>query len=263
MVGTVAGLEVEMIDGIALVTISRPEAGNSIDPPTASALNSLWLAAAEDDDVVVVVVIGAGERFFCTGMDLKKTATPGGTPYVVEYLKGQQLSFAPPVDFHKPTLVALNGMALGAGLELALACDVRIAAVGAELGLPEVKIGSMPGQGGTQRLPRLIPRSVAMKMLLTGDRMSASDALRYGLVTDVVEAAELKTTALELAGRIASAAPLAVQAVKTAVNLGADLPLEDALRLEAFLWGSLRETHDRTEGRTAFAEKRPPRWQGR
>ena len=167
------------------------------------------------------------------------------------------------MEMDKPIIGAINGYAMGGGMELALACDVRIASENAQFALSEVRIGSIPGAGGTQYLPRLIGRSDAMLMLLTGDRVDAQEALRIGLVSKVVPAAQLLETALAIATRIAQNAPLSVRAVKRLVREGSALPLDRALALESYVFGLLRDTEDRIEGRRAFQEKRAPVYRGR
>jgi E-phenylitaconyl-CoA hydratase len=163
----------------------------------------------------------------------------------------------------KPVICAINGYALGGGLELALACDIRIAADHARFGLPEVRVGSIPGAGGTQRLPRTIGASDAMLLLLTGDHIDAAEALRLGIVSRVVPAADLIREAEAIAGRIAANAPLSVRTIKRLVHQGRSMPLEVAIAQERLTWGALRDTEDRIEGRRAFAEKRKPVYRGR
>jgi len=259
---TIAGLRIERRDHVATVVLDRPEAGNSLDPDTVTALEEAWRDLAHDDDVWVVVVTGAGDRFFCTGTDLKKTPPPSES-YASSLLNGRGIRLGPPSTFLKPTIASINGMAVGGGLEIALACDLRVAATTAQFGLSEVRVGSLAGQGGTQRLPRAIPRAIAMKMLLTGERIGAEEAHRIGLVSDLYDPAELSERTHELAATICRAAPLSVRAAKLAATRGADLPLEAGLALEDQLWGALRDTEDRLEGRRAFAEKRPPKWAAR
>ena len=167
------------------------------------------------------------------------------------------------MEMDKPLIGAINGLAYGGGLEIALGCDIRIAAEGARFALSEVRVGTLPGSGGTQRLPRLIGRSDAMLMLLTGDAIDAAEALRVGLVSQVLPADQVLPAARAMAQRIASNAPLAVRAVKRLVRQGADLPLAAALDAERSAWGVLRDTEDRLEGRAAFAAKRPPVYRGR
>ncbi len=163
----------------------------------------------------------------------------------------------------KPLIAAVNGHALGGGAEIALDCDIRIASESATFGLPEARWGSVPAVGGVSKLLRAIPRAVAMHMLLTGDRIDAAEAHRVGLVSDVVAPGELLARALEIADRIAANAPLAVRSIKTLATRTEDLPLSRSVELEQLLWGLLRDTHDRVEGRLAFADRRQPEYHGR
>lgn len=251
-------------DGIATITLNRPEAMNAIDPETAAELRERWRAIALDASVRCVILTGTGTRAFCTGSDLKKTMPP--RQGVAE------LSFGPQTTPHLldgidavrvPIICAVNGYALGGGLELALACDIRIAGRSARFGLTEVCIGSIPGGAGTQRLPRTIGLSNAMHLLLTGEIVDAAEALRVGLVSRLVPDAELPEAARAIAARISGNAPLAVAAVKRLVRDGLEMPLDEAVRHEAMVFGVLRDSHDRIEGRKAFQEKRKPNFQGR
>jgi len=250
-------------DGIAVVTLNRPEAMNSIDPASNMQLQEAWDEVSRNDEIRVLVVTGAGERAFCTGADLKKTMPPAESPAQQLYGGG-----AKPLNFgslqtHKPVIAAINGYALGGGLELALLADIRICSENAQFGLPEVRVGSIPGAGGTQRLIRAVGQSDAMCMLLTGERIDAEEALRIGLVSKVVTLATLQDTALRLARAITANAPLAVTAVKRLAMIGRELPLAAGLELERQAFGLLRDTEDRLEGRRAFGEKRTPAFGGR
>jgi E-phenylitaconyl-CoA hydratase len=258
---TPLGFEVK--DRVAIVTLNRPESMNAIDPELRQALREAWQRVASDDSIRVAVLTGSGARAFCTGADLKKTMPPKESFAELNFGRAEADHLQAGMDFDKPIVAAINGMALGGGLELALACDIRIAADHAQFALPEVRIGSIPGAGGTQRLPRAIASSDAMLLLLTGDRIDAQEALRMGLVSKVVPPEELMTATLSIAARIADNAPLSVRAVKRLVREGADMPLEAAVRSERYVWGLLRDTEDRIEGRKAFQEKRPPVYQGR
>lgn len=245
---------------VAYVTLDRPEAMNALDPESWQELHQIWRTIKEDREIRVSVLTGAGERAFCTGSDLKKTMLPkeslASTYFDEENLLG-------PMEMWKPIVCAVNGYAIGGGLEMALACDIRMASTKAAFGLSEVKVGSLPGLGGTQRLVRAIPRSIAMKMLLTGDRIDAQEAYRIGLISDLVEPNELMDKAREMAEKIAENAPLSVKAAKQAVIVGSDLPVKQGSTLENLLWGLLRDTEDRIEGRRAFAEKRAPQYKGK
>jgi E-phenylitaconyl-CoA hydratase len=255
-------LEFSVKDQVATVVLNRPEAMNSIDPETEAELLACWQRIREDDGVRVVILTGAGERAFCTGSDLKKTMPPPESYASFAFGRGD-VDIASRLATDKPVICAINGYALGGGLEIALACDIRIAADHARFGLPEVRVGSIPGAGGTQRLPRTIGASDAMLLLLTGDHIDAAEALRLGIVSRVVPLADLRREAEAIAARIAANAPLSVRAVKRLVRQGRDMPLDLAIAQERLTFGVLRDTEDRVEGRRAFAEKRKPIYRGR
>lgn len=256
-------LEFSVVDGIALLRLNRPEALNAIDPELRAALRDAWHEVARDDRIRVAVLTGAGERAFCVGADLKKTMPPSESFAELTFGRAESDHLLAGMAMDKPIIAAINGHAIGGGLEITLACDIRIAASHAQFGLPEARVGSMPGAGGTQRLPRMIGQSSAMQMLLTGDRIDAAEALRLGLVSTLHAPADLLPAAQEIAARIAANAPLAVRAIKRTVRFGLDLPLEAAVALERLAFGALRDTEDRIEGRKAFQEKREPVFRGR
>src|SRR5262245_30099569 len=216
---------------------------------------------AGDDDVRVVIVTGAGERAFSAGADMRECVEPLVPVRFREHRR--QVDFRQAMDrCRQPIIAAIRGYALGGGLELALACDIRIAGDDAQLGLTEVNLAIIPGGGGTQRLPRLVGRGKPLEMILTGARLPATEALRIGLVERVVPAAEVLKAAMQLARTVADKAPVAVRYAKEAVVKGLELPLADGLRLEGDLSTLLRTTEDRLEGARAFLEKRRPRWKG-
>lgn len=256
-------LDVEVRDHIATITLNRPEAMNSFDPEMRSALQDTWLRIDADDDIRVAVITGAGDRAFCTGADLKNTMPPTESHAAITFGTNERDHLLDGLDTDKPLVCAINGYAIGGGLEIALACDIRIAASHAQFGLSEVKVGSIPGAGGTQMLPRAIGRAMAMQMLLTGERIDADTALRCGLISEIHDLEQLRDRAHEIAARIAANAPLSVRAVKRLVARGADMPLASAMEVERFVFGLLRDTEDRIEGRVAFKEKRPPDYKGR
>lgn len=256
-------LDVTVSEGIATITLNRPEALNAIDPEMRTALQEAWRRIGSDDAIRVAILTGAGDRAFCVGADLKKTMPPAESYASIAFGHPQGDHLLDGLDTDKPLICAINGFAIGGGLEIALACDIRIAVPTARFGLGEVKVGSIPTAGGTQLLPRAIGRSLAMQMMLTGEPIDADTALRSGLVSELVPAEELLARAHAIATRIAANAPLAVRAVKRLVTRGADLPLDVAMEVERFVWGLLRDTEDRIEGRTAFSEKRPPEFRGR
>jgi E-phenylitaconyl-CoA hydratase len=245
---------------VAYITINRPEAMNALDPSSIQSLDRIWQEVKDDPAVRVSVLTGAGPKSFCTGTDMKSTPAPTECMAAIYLRDGQPI--LPRMKMWKPIIAAINGYAVGGGLEIALACDMRIATTNAKFGLTEVKVASLAGLNGTQMLPRVLPHAIAMKMLLTGDMISADEALRYGLVSDVVEPASLMETASMYAEKIANAAPLSVQAAKQAAILGQDMPLEHGILFAHMLWGTLRDTEDRKEGFKAFAEKRQPQWRG-
>jgi enoyl-CoA hydratase/carnithine racemase len=249
-------------DRVATVTLNRPDVHNAMNEAMRRDLTRCFDAIALDEDVRVVVVTGAGERAFSAGADIREFVEPLVPVRFRE--QRRRLDFRQAMDrCWQPIIAAVNGFALGGGLELALACDIRIAAAGATLGLTEVNLAIIPGGGGTQRLPRLIGRGKALELILTGARIPADEALRIGLVERVVPGGEALKAATELARSMAAKAPVALRYAKEAVVKGLELPLADGLRLEGDLSTLLRTTEDRLEGAKAFLEKRSPRWTGR
>ena len=247
---------------VATVTLNRPDVHNAMNEAMRRDLTRCFDSVALDDDVKVVVVTGAGERAFSAGADIREFVEPLVAVRFRE--QRRRLDFRQAMDrCSQPIIAAVNGFALGGGLELALACDIRVAAVGATLGLTEINLAIIPGGGGTQRLPRLVGRGKALEMILTGARIPADEALRIGLVERVVPTGEALKAATELARAIAAKAPVALRYAKEAVVKGLELPLADGLRLEGDLSTLLRTTEDRVEGAKAFLEKRTPRWTGR
>lgn len=244
------------------VTLDRPKA-NAIDAATSRALGACFAAFRDDPALRVAIVTAAGERFFSAGWDLKAAAAGDDTDYGVGGFAGLTELF----DLQKPVIAAVNGLCVGGGFEMALACDLMVAAEGVEFMLPEVTIGLIPDAGGVLRLPRRLPRAVAFEMMLTGARLSAEDALRHGLVNRVVPRTALMATAREIAELIVAAAPLAVNAVKAVVAATEHLPLAEAYA--AMRRGRIPEydrvlaSEDIREGPRAFAEKRKPVWRGR
>lgn len=256
-------LDIDVRAHVATVTLNRPEAMNAIDPDLRAALHDAWHRISTDDDIRVALLTGAGERAFCAGSDLKKTMPPPESHATQTFGSSEPDHLLAGLDTDKPLVCAINGYAIGGGLELALACDIRIAATHARFALAEVQVGSIPGAGGTQALPRAIGRSMAMQMLLTGDRIDAQTALRCGLVSEVLEPDDLLDRGRQIAERIAANAPLSVRAVKRLVKLGEDTSVKTGMEMERFVWGLLRDTEDRIEGRRAFQEKRSPEYRGR
>jgi enoyl-CoA hydratase/carnithine racemase len=246
-------------DGIALLRLNRPERLNALNMALRESLAAHFTELAADETVRCVVITG-DEKAFAAGADL--TELVERTPTDAAFAK-TRAAWAAVEGYRRPIIAAVSGFALGGGCELAMHCDIIIAGQGATFGQPEVKVGIMPGAGGTQRLVRAVGKFAAMRWLLTGDLLSASDAHRLGLVSEVVPDGEVLQRALQIATRIAALPPLAVAAIKKTVLLGADLPLEAALRLEGQSFQMLFATEDRTEGMRAFLEKRKPQFKGR
>jgi methylglutaconyl-CoA hydratase len=246
--------------GVVWVTLHRPQARNALSRALNLELRQLAVELGEDREARAVVLTGAGGAF-SAGADLKErrgVAAADSGPYV-DAISGAITAWA---EMPRPTIAAMSGPALGGGLELALACDFRIAADDAVMGLSEVRLGIMPGAGGTQRLARLVGVARAKELVLTGRRIDARRALEIGLVARVVPAAELHAAAEELAAELAGCAPLSVAMAKQAIDQGIDLPLEQALALERRCYDVTLHSEDRNEGLRAFAEKRAPRFRG-
>jgi enoyl-CoA hydratase len=248
-------------DGVATVTIHRPEKRNALNAQVRRELVDALDALAEDPDVRVVILTGAGDRAFVAGADIGEFAERSPLEQRAA-MEGRRV-FEVLADHPKPTIAAINGYALGGGCELALACDLRIAARSARLGQPEVALGLLPGGGGTQRLPRLVGLGRALRMILTGDLLDAEEAARIGLVDEVVDDDALAGRARAVANRIAAHSPVAVKLIKQAVRAAAELPLSAGLALERELFITAFASEDRAEGVAAFLEKRTPAFRGR
>jgi len=247
---------------LAVVTIDRPKVLNALNAETFSELSEAFEGLAADPAIHVILIAGAGDRAFVAGADIRElvSLTPEeGRSYA---LRGQGV-FRRIETLGKPVIACIQGFALGGGCELAMACTLRLAADDARLGQPEVKLGLMPGYGGSQRLARLVGRSEGLKLLLTGAIIDAREALRIGLVDEVLPAAGLMQRAEALAQEIAANAPLAVAEILRAVDEGFDLPLDLALLRESVYFSGLCATADKNEGVQAFLEKRPPVWKGK
>ncbi len=253
---------VDRQDHVVTITLNRPDVLNAQNNPMRQELFAVFAGLKQDEDVRAIVVTGAGERAFSAGADIKEFLEPPPPTRFREQRK--RLDYRGEMDrCPQPIIAAIRGFALGGGLELALACDIRIAAEDAQLGLTEVNLAIIPGGGGTQRLPRVVGRGKALEMILTGARVPAAEALKIGLVERVVPVAELLPAAQALARTMADKAPVALRYAKEAVVSGLGLPLADGLRLENDLSTLLRTTEDRVEGARAFVEKRKPKWSGR
>ena len=254
-------LNITVEDKVCVVELNRPHAMNSIDPEMREELYAFYDRMKKDDAIHVIIFTGAGDKAFCTGADLKKTMPDTNVSYAQQLLgEGDPGSAFKGLETDKPIICAVNGYALAGGTELLCACDIAIASDNATFGLTEVKRGSIPWGGSIQRLPRSISKSDAMLLLLTGDMIDAQEALRIGLVSKVVPRKDLMPTALDIGRRIAKNAPLAVRAVKQLVTRGQDMPLTQALQVDKYMYGLLKDSEDRIEGRKAFAEKREPVW---
>jgi enoyl-CoA hydratase len=255
-------LLIERRDHVAFVTFNRPKVLNALNDETLEELDSCLLDIRSNSDIRVVVFTGAGEKAFIAGADITELARFSPQEGMECSLRGQAL-FDRVEDLGKPTIAAINGYALGGGCEFALACTIRIASRTARIGLPELKIGIIPAYGGTQRLPRLIGKGMALQMMLTSEFLSAEDALRCGLVTQVVVPDQLLPTAESIARKIIANAPLAVQYCVEAVTKGLETSRSAGMRLEASLSGMCFATEDMHEGTRAFLEKRTAQFIGR
>jgi E-phenylitaconyl-CoA hydratase len=265
------GVDASREGEILVIRLNRPEVHNSLDPAAMAALRRALEDFRDDASLAVAVITGAGDRAFCAGSDLRRTP-PAGDPFAAAvlgpwadgvdrggYVRAITLS---EIGVGKPLIAAVNGHAAGGGLEIALGCHLRVASANATFSLPEARWASVPAAGGLSALLRAVPPAVAMKMLLTGDRIDAAEALRVGLVSDVTEPGEVLGLALTLARRIAANGPLSVRAIAALAQRSYDLPLTHAIAFEQTMWGLLRDTADRAEGRAAFAERRDPSYGG-
>ena len=230
---------------IARITLNRPEADNAINQQLAREMEEVCSGINQDDDIYVVVISAAGDKAFCAGSEVKANVA------------------AAVAGIDRPVIAAINGVALGEGLELALSCDIRLASDRARFGLPQVSSGTIPMNGGTQRLPRLVGKGKALELILTGETIDAEEAFKIGLVSKIVPHEQLVAEVEALAQKTASQAPISLRFVKEAVNKGLDLTLEQGLRLEGDLYFLIHTTADRTEGIRAFLEKRKPEFKGK
>ncbi|MGA8072667.1 MAG: enoyl-CoA hydratase-related protein [Candidatus Acidiferrales bacterium] len=252
----------EVKDQIARITVNRPQVLNALNRATVEELDRAFDAARADSGVRALIITGAGEKSFVAGADINELAKQSP-------VEGKEYSLFGQAAFHKletmgkPSIAAINGFALGGGCELALCCSIRIASKNARLGQPEVKLGLLPGYGGTQRLARLCGKGVAHELLLSGEMIPADEALRVGLVNHVVELPELIPAAEKIAQKIVANAPLAVKYAMEAVEHGMEMTQEEGLFLEATLFGLCCATEDMREGTKAFLDKRPAKFQGR
>jgi enoyl-CoA hydratase len=252
----------EKNDGIARITFNRPKVLNALNRKTIEELRGALLDARDDVNVRVLILTGAGEKAFVAGADIGELSQQ--TP-----VNGKDFSLFGQSVFHlletmgKPSICAINGFALGGGCELALSCSIRIASKNAKLGQPEVKLGILPGYGGSQRLTRLCGKGMAHELCLTGEMITAEEAMRIGLVNHIHEAAELLPAAEAMARKIVANGPLAVKFTMEAIERGVEMPLQEGLFLEAALFGVACATEDMREGTKAFLEKRPAAFKGK
>ncbi len=255
-------LLLEKRDQLAIVTVNRPKVMNALNAQTVAELDECFTNLGKDPEVRAIILTGAGEKAFVAGADINEFVSWSPQQAMESALRGQAV-FSRIEHLGKTTIAAVNGFALGGGCELALSCTMRIASQNARLGQPEVKLGITPGYGGSQRLPRLIGKGMALQMILTGDPMPAEEALRWGLVNQVVALDQLLPTAEAIAKKIIANGPLAVSYSIEAVNRGLDMSQEEGLHLEATLFGLSFATEDKQEGVQAFLEKRAARFAGR
>jgi enoyl-CoA hydratase/carnithine racemase len=257
-----SNLIVEVRDAIAHVTINRPDARNALSKATNEELLAAASGFATNSDIRAVILRGSGDKSFCAGADLKerKGVSPADTGPYVDAISGAITAWS---KIPQPTLAVVNGFAFGGGMELAIACDLRIAATNALFGLTEVRLGIMPGAGGTQRLPRLIGVAAAKELILLGKRFDAEQALRLGLVSAVVAQADLDAKVDEIVGELLLCAPLSTRMAKEAIDRGTEVNIDEGLQIERACYEKTLFTEDRNEGLRAFAEKRPPKYEGR
>jgi len=252
----------EKREGIAYVTVNRPKVLNALNAATMRELGECFAGIAGDPEVRVVILTGAGEKAFVAGADINELAVLTPLEAQETTLRGQAV-LERIENLGKPVIAAINGYALGGGCEIAMACTLRVASENARLGQPEVKLGIVPGYGGTQRLPRLVGAGLALQMVLTGEPINAAEAYRIGLVNQVVPAAELIPTCEALAKKIMANGPVAVRLAQEAVHRGLNMTLSEGMNLEATLFALACATEDSKEGTRAFLEKRPARFAGR
>lgn len=252
----------ERREAVGLITINRPASLNALDMATLADLDAAVTRAEQDKDVRVIVFTGAGDRAFVAGGDIADLNSRQGLPHYLELGERIHAVFRHVETLDKPTISAINGWALGGGTELLLCTDIRIAADGAKFGLPEITLGIFPGAGGTQRLTRQIPLCKARELMFTGDRISADDAERLGLINKVVPAGELMAAVMTLANQIAVKSPLTLKLLKRTLVDGDEMPLRAALRHEHAMIGLVFDSSDAHEGCSAFLEKRKAQFRG-
>lgn len=255
-------LKYEKSDHVATVTINREKVLNALSIQTVAEMDAAFAEAEKDDDVRVIIVTGAGEKSFVAGADISEINSRTAQTGYEMAVRGQR-TLRRLETMGKPSIAAVNGFALGGGCELAMACTIRIAAENAKFGQPEVNLGVIPGYAGTQRLPRIVGPGTAADLILTGRTVDAQEALRIGLVSQVVPQAELLETAHKTASQILKKGPVAVRAAMESIDRGFNMAFDDACRLEATLFGLVCGTEDMKEGTAAFLEKRKPEFTGK
>lgn len=255
-------LSFENMDGIGVVTINRPDRLNAVNQQMVQEIPQLFSEIKEQDEIGAVIVTGAGDRAFSAGADITEFEGINlGNAY--KFVRGFQAANSAVEQLGKPVIAAINGLALGAGCELAIACSVRILSEKARLGLPEVALGVIPGGGGTQRLPRLVGKGNALWYILSGEMIDAQEAYRMGLAQKVVPADQLMDTATRFARGILSKAPMAIKLAILSAQTGLNVDIESGLIIEALVANIAASSDDKKEGSQAFLEKRAPRFQGR
>ena len=259
---TFENLLIERDEAVAVVTFNRPKVLNALNTQTMNELSAAMAGFKADAGVRAIVLTGAGEKAFIAGADINELAVQTPIEGKEHARRGQQI-FDAIEQLGKPVIAAVNGFALGGGCELAMACTMRVAADTARFGQPEINLGIIPGYGGSQRLPRLVGRGVALEILLSGDMISAERAYEIGLVNRVVPAAELMSEAKKIAHVLASKAPIAIRYILEAVHHGLDGSLDAGQFLETALFGAIASSADMKEGTKAFLEKRKAVWQGK
>ena len=255
-------LLVEKKNGVAVLTLNRPEVMNSFNFPLLNALKEHVDALRFKTDIRVVIITGSGQKAFCAGADLKERTTLD-EQQVKEFIFTIRDLFTSIEYLNKPVIAAVNGVALGGGTELALACDIRIAASNASMGLTETRLAIIPGAGGTQRLPRIVGRGKAKELIFTGRRIDAQEALQIGLVNQVYEKDTLMAECLKMAAMICETGPIAIEQAKYAINYGLETDLHTGLGIESNAYWTVIPTEDRLEGLAAFKEKRKPIYKGK